>query len=72
MWAWPGGELDRHSPASHSRMAYHAARAAGVPARLVCYPELDPDLHTETELRDVAERTCAWFLQHMPPAQQPV
>lgn len=53
-------------------MAYHAARAAGVPARLVCYPELDPDLHTETELRDVAERTCAWFLQHMPPAQRPV
>ncbi|CAK0906624.1 unnamed protein product, partial [Prorocentrum cordatum] len=62
------GMKDRRVPPSQGLEYYHALRARGVPARLLCYPEDSHALETPETDADHLVNVARWLQEHLPPA----
>ena len=59
------GERDGECPAPQSFEYWHALETLGVPTRLVVYPGEGHMFAQTAHIRDVLERTAAWFNQYL-------
>ncbi|MGH9394498.1 MAG: alpha/beta hydrolase family protein, partial [Terriglobales bacterium] len=59
------GEQDGECPAPQSFEYWHALQTLGVPTRLVVYPGEGHMFAQTAHIRDVLERTAAWFHQYL-------
>ncbi|MFP5206398.1 MAG: alpha/beta hydrolase family protein, partial [Acidobacteriota bacterium] len=60
------GDRDGECPAPQSFEFWHALRDLRVPTELVVYPDEGHGFRDPAHVRDVMERSVAWFARYMP------
>jgi dipeptidyl aminopeptidase/acylaminoacyl peptidase len=65
------GERDGECPAPQSFEFWHALKTHGVKTQLVVYPGEGHGFHDPEHIRDLMQRTVAWFAENMPADNMP-